>query len=43
MYRQFNGVVLAEQEGKNIAEALGSKKVYIYIYIHIAILLMQQL
>jgi ribulose-5-phosphate 4-epimerase/fuculose-1-phosphate aldolase len=26
VYRQFNGVVLAEQEGKNIAACLGSKK-----------------
>ncbi|RDW68931.1 class II aldolase/adducin family protein [Aspergillus mulundensis] len=26
VYRQFNGVVLAEEEGRNIASALGSKK-----------------
>jgi len=26
VYRQFKGVVLAEEEGKNIAEALGGKK-----------------
>jgi ribulose-5-phosphate 4-epimerase/fuculose-1-phosphate aldolase len=26
VYKQFNGVVLAEEEGKNIAEALGNKK-----------------
>lgn len=27
VYKQFNGVVLAEEEGKNIAETLGNKKV----------------
>lgn len=26
MYKQFNGIVLAEEEGKNIAAALGDKK-----------------
>ncbi|KAJ5605463.1 class II aldolase/adducin domain protein [Penicillium lagena] len=26
VYKQFNGVVLAEEEGKNIAEVLGNKK-----------------
>ena len=26
VYRQFNGVVLAEKEGRNIAECLGGKK-----------------
>lgn len=26
VYKQFNGVVLAEEEGKNIAKALGNKK-----------------
>ncbi|PKX89339.1 class II aldolase/adducin family protein [Aspergillus novofumigatus IBT 16806] len=26
VYKQFNGVVLAEEEGKNIAQALGNKK-----------------
>lgn len=26
VYKQFNGVVLAEEEGKHIAEALGNKK-----------------
>lgn len=26
MYKQFNGIVLAEDEGKNIAEALQNKK-----------------
>lgn len=26
VYKQFNGVVLAEEEGKNIAAALGNKK-----------------
>lgn len=26
VYKQFNGIVLAEQEGKNIAECLGDKK-----------------
>ncbi|OJJ07568.1 hypothetical protein ASPVEDRAFT_46860 [Aspergillus versicolor CBS 583.65] len=26
LYKQFNGVVLAEEEGRNIASALGSKK-----------------
>ncbi|OOF91886.1 hypothetical protein ASPCADRAFT_176460 [Aspergillus carbonarius ITEM 5010] len=26
VYKQFNGIVLAEEEGKNIAQALGSKK-----------------
>ncbi|KAL2823826.1 class II aldolase/adducin N-terminal [Aspergillus cavernicola] len=26
VYRQFNGIVLAEEEGRNIASALGSKK-----------------
>ena len=27
MYSQFNGVVLAAEEGKNIAKAIGNKKV----------------
>ena len=27
VYRQFNGVVLAEEEGQRIAECLGPKKV----------------
>jgi len=27
LYTEFNGVVLAEDEGKHIAEALGNKKV----------------
>ncbi|KAJ5084883.1 Decarboxylase NovR [Penicillium alfredii] len=26
VYRQFNGIVLAEEEGKNIAQSLGNKK-----------------
>lgn len=26
MYQQFNGVVLAEEEGRNIAQVLGNKK-----------------
>lgn len=26
VYKQFNGIVLAEEEGKNIAAALGNKK-----------------
>lgn len=26
VYKQFNGIVLAEEEGKNIAQALGEKK-----------------
>lgn len=26
VYNQFNGIVLAEEEGRNIATALGSKK-----------------
>ena len=26
VYKQFNGIVLAEEEGKNIAAALGDKK-----------------
>ncbi|KAL5476375.1 hypothetical protein ACEPAI_3475 [Sanghuangporus weigelae] len=29
VYKQFNGVVLAEEEGKNIAETLGNKKAII--------------
>lgn len=27
VYKQFNGVVLAEEEGRKIAETLGGKKV----------------